>query len=109
MTNENPDEVTPNQAIEASRESLGITSMLNFMEEFPKMWQLLELGQPPSQRQIAVWWDLHRDNPVRIVQALLKLSYKSGKTLTADHAIRMLSSIANNLKTIEQEKSNEKK
>ena len=77
--------------------------------ELQRMWRLTLTVEPPDMSQFYRWLDLHYI--FHIAAAILKTSEKEehmenqNKVMTLDHAIRWTSSIANALKTKEEEEN----
>ena len=107
-------ELTFEDVQQAAREALGLMDDMNqFTERFLRFWELL-LGEPlPSAHQVVVWYKLHSDNLLRLIEALNKTAAKAeqmeneNKKMSFDHAVRFLSSTANYIKTRDQENGNE--
>jgi hypothetical protein len=86
---------------------------LDFLEEFARAWRMLVSPDVPSVLQLRRWYMLH--DPLRMLATLNHVAAKAERmeqakeTFTADHQIRIFSSIANHLKTNEQGKHHDHK
>lgn len=87
-----------------------LKDQLDFLEEFARAWRMLVGSEAPSMGQLNRWHQLH--HPLRMLATLSRVSAKAermaeaNKEFSADHQVKFFSSVANILKTEEQEQEN---
>ena len=80
---------------------------LDFIEQLQRAWKMFGISpNVPTVSQFLTWINLH--TPERILRAQIRTSEKAdkmeddNKEFTDDHATKFLSSVANNMKSIEE-------